>query len=134
MTTDHCPHCGMQKYRPGMSAPLPHQGQPAAELAVQMQYAAESRAAWARADAERERAYAQYAAAQATAERLTKALAELVACKDLRDAIDCQVWPNEEQRERARRDYAYRKPLAWSAARAALAASDSAKDKETGNG
>jgi len=56
------------------------------------------------------------------AERLRAALVELVACKDLKDAIDSKVTMTAES-ERNRLMYLRRKPLAWTAAREAIAAS-----------
>ncbi len=53
---------------------------------------------------------------------LRAALAELVACKDLKDrytAIQCGI-VRDEMYKRMRDDYNRRKPLAWAAARAAL--------------
>lgn len=59
------------------------------------------------------------AALRAEVEALRTALAELVACKDMKDAGLCSTEDEDE--------YFRRKPAAWSAARAALA---QAKDAE----
>jgi hypothetical protein len=79
-------------------------------------------------------AHAERDAAQATAERLRAALAELVACKDMKAVAD-DAGADYLLREQNRAEYARRKAPAWVDARAALgAASGSAKDKEMGNG
>lgn len=61
---------------------------------------------------------------QAQIERLRAALAELVACKDLKDAM--QTTRSDPyyitQADSMEIEYSRRKPLAWDAARSALAA------------
>lgn len=55
--------------------------------------------------------------------RLREALAELVACKDLIDTAESTSYITDDDVRRALvLDYQHRKPLAWAAARAALAA------------
>lgn len=54
-------------------------------------------------------------------DELRNALRELVACKDLRDRIDAAVELDGTYMENSAEDYARRKPLAWIAARKALA-------------
>ena len=63
-----------------------------------------------------ERASSPVGPAEPTA--LREALAELVACKDLKERIEANFGARPEQKA----EYARRQPLAWEAARAALAA------------
>jgi len=77
-----------------------------------------------------DRAEAALAEAEGREKALREALAELVACKDLKERIDaivaaeeCNIAYNQRflEWQELTREYSRRKPLAWSAARAALA-------------
>jgi hypothetical protein len=70
-------------------------------------------------------------AAEAQVAELRKALAELIACKDLKDAFEphfFQTGQHTAEHARMKLDYERRKPLAWKAARAIVDAA-----KESGN-